>query len=295
MALFEPGIDDADIDCVDTSAYMSMLTDRVNANFTEYIDSLRGKDGEDITDYSAEIATIAEAHYYITARHNFHFSELDYLLKFENPLLVVTEAFDANRDEEHSDIMWKVFHEQDALGNSRHPLVSDNPAGDAPALDSPGEDALKQELFERLDKNMSDYREDMLGASKEDIFVLAEDIAARYAARSYMTTGYDYKTGEVEYLLQFKDPLSLIAEHWPGMNDGLVDMSVVVADIFEDKDSHGHYAKVIDADNPASKESARKTPDTEKPSVLERIREAAKAPREPRKDKPTRNNSGPEL
>jgi len=127
-ALHELGIFDEDIDCVDTSAHMSMLTDRVNANYIEYIDGLRGMDDGGITDYSAEIATMSEAHYYITNRHNFHFSELDYLLKFKDPLRVVAEAFDANRDEAHSDIMWKIFHEQDALQNGRHELLVNDSA-----------------------------------------------------------------------------------------------------------------------------------------------------------------------
>jgi hypothetical protein len=286
-ALNEPGIFDGDIDCVDTSVYMTMLTNRVNANFIDYIDTLRGIGADDITDHSAEIATMAEAHYYITQRHNFHFSELDYLLKFQNPLLVVTEAFDANRDEEHSDIMWNIFHGQDALRNGRHPLAADTP--EEPG--APDADALKQELFDRLDANMSDYRKGMMGASKEDIFDMAEDIASRYAAREYMKTSYDFKTGEVEFLLQFQDPLSLVAEGWPGMADAPVD----IPDIIEVRGTHGHYAKVMDADHPASKESARSGADMEKPSVLERIREAARTPKEPRKEKPARDRSGPEL
>ena len=296
MALFEPGVHDEDIDCVDTSTYMDMLLNRVNSNFTDYIDTLR--DVDDIPDYSAEIATMAEAHYYITQRHNFHFSELDYLLKFENPLVVVTEAFDANRDEEHSDIMWKIFHEQDALNNDRYKLVSYDPAGETPAPEITGEDSLKQELFERLDKNMSDYRDNMMGASKEDIFDMAEDIAVRYAAREYMKTAYDYNTGEVAFLLQFQNPLSLVAEStstWPAALDGLLDMSDVMNGIFEAGGSYGHYAKVMDAANPAANEKTRTAADAEKPSVLERIREAARMPKEPRKDTSTRKKQGPEL
>jgi hypothetical protein len=268
---------------------MSMLTDRVNTNYTEYIDGLRAVDG--ITDYSAEIATISEAHYYITQRHNFHFSELDYLLQFKNPLIVITEAFDANRDEEHSGIMWKVFHEQDALHNGRHPLKSDT-------LEEPaasGEDALKQELFDRLDANMSSYRDGMITENtKTDIFDMAQDIATRYAVRECLKTIYDFKTGEVEYLLQFQDPLSLVADNWPNLHE-LGGIHDIIGDIVADKDSHGHYARVLDASNPASKESARTTADTEKTSVLAQIRDAAKAPKEPRKIKPTKNKTDPKL
>ena len=271
----------------DTGVYRDMLIDRVNSNYIEYINGFRDKD--ELVDYSSDIATISEAHYYISEIHNFHFSELDYLLKFQNPLLVVAEAFEGNRDEEHSNIMWKVFHEMDALNNSRHLLVSyDSAAPDETTLN-------KQTLFDRLDKNIEDYRECVMCMDKQEIFEASDDITARYAVREFMKTAYDYKTGEVEYLLQFQSPLELIASDWPATLDGLVDMSEVVADILEHKDSHGHYAKVIDATNPASKESARMLSDIEKPSVLARIRDAARIPQEPRKDKPARNNSELEL
>jgi len=41
--------------------------------------------------------------------------------------------------------------------------------------------------------------------------------------------------------------------------------------------------------------NSRENDGMEKPSVLERIREAAKEPKKPHKDKPSRNKSGPEL
>jgi hypothetical protein len=186
--------------------------------------------------------------------------------------------------------MWKVFHEQDALHNGRHPFESGTP--EEPA--APDENALKQELFDRLDANMSFYRDDMITENtKTDIFDMAQDIAARYAVREYMKTAYDFKTGEVEYLLQFQDPLSLVADNWPNLHE-LGGMSDIICDILGDKDSHGHFARVMDASNPASKESARTAADMEKPSVLARIRDAVNIPKEPRKNKPIKNKSEPE-
>ena len=136
----------------------------------------------------------------------------------------------------------------------------------------------------------------MLGASKTDIFDMAEDIAFRYAARDYLKTAYDYKTGEVEFLLSFQDPLELAADCWAHTVDNLSTLSGILSiGELTEQASHGHYAKVMDAANPASKENTRKFSDIEKPSVLERIREAAKLPKEPRKDKPARNKSELEL
>jgi hypothetical protein len=154
--------------------------------------------------------------------------------------------------------------------------------------------ALRERLFERLDANLNAYRDSVItDSTKTDIFDMAREIAARYAARECLKTGYDYKTGEVEYLLQFQDPLSLIAASWPDLHE-LGGMSDIIGDILEDKDSHGHFARVMDADSPASKENARSPADNEKQSVLARIREAERAPKKPRADKTKHDRSHPE-
>ena len=293
MALDEPDASDS----AEVSALRDQLLRRLDINLAEYFDSFyEDRNIMVLGDMSSEIAATTGAYAYMTGIHNFHTSELEYLLQFEDPLKVVAVEFewDAATDN-RSDIMWKVFHEQEALKNGRHPLVSYGSDDDVPMPEPSGEDTMQQKLFDRLDANLSDYCESLMEIDKQEIIGMAEDIAARYAAREYMKTAYDFKTGEVAFLLQFQDPLSLVAESWPDTLDGLVDMSDVMADILADSDRHGHFAKVMDASNPASKESARTTTETEKPSVLARIREAAKLPKEPQKDKPARDRSGPEL
>lgn len=271
-ALHEPDtFDDPGVD-----ALREELIDRLDENLSDYFDTLRGLDGKEIAGRSSEIAMNMEAHYYLTEIHSFNTSELEYLLKFQNPLEVVADEFQYAGTDDRSDIMWKIFDRQEALQGD-YPLM----------LDPAGEDTRKQELFGRLDKNLSDYCESLMSVDKWELIGMAEEITARYAAREYLKTGYDFKTGEVDYLLQFQDPLALVADGWPGTLDGLVSMEDVVTDILEDRSSHGHYARVLEPSAPASKESARDA-STEKPSVLDRIRAAAKAPKEPHKDKPAR-------
>jgi len=281
-ALHEPDI----FDDPGVAALRERLVERLNGNLGDYFHSLQGMNGKEIASFSSEIAVITEAHYYLTEIHNFHTSELEYLLQFQNPLQVVADGFDADGFGVRSDSMWKIFDRQDALQGDYELMPA--------APGTLGQDALKQELFDRLDDNMLDYRTSMLDASKEGIFDMAEEIAARYAAREYLKTAYDYKTGEVEYLLQFQDPLAVAADKWLDATDHFMTVTDVITGALEDKDSHGHYARVMDADSPAAKESARDA-STEKRSVLEQIREAAKAPKEPRRDRPTRDKSGPEL
>jgi len=79
-----------------------------------------------------------------------------------------------------------------------------------------------------------------------------------------------------------------------------------MADILTDKSSHGHYALVTDASNPAAKESAKANLNLGKPesplqkqqSVLEQIRQAQREKREhppEQKDKPMRRRQSEEL
>jgi len=281
-ALYEPDV----LDDSKTAALSQQLTDRLDKNLSDYFDTLRNLGAKEIIGMSSEIGARMDAHYYLTEIHNFHTSELEYLLKFQNPLEVVAEEFLYAGTENRSDIMWKIFDRQDAF------------QGDYPLMPDPSaEAALKQKLFEQLDVNFADYCECLMNASKQEIVGMAAEITSLYAAREYLKTGYDFKTGEVEYLLRFQDPLAVIADGWPdtqGTLDGPGGISDVVSDILEDKSSHGHYARVMGADAPAAKESARDA-STERRSVLEQIREAAKAPKVPRRDKPSRDRNEPEL
>lgn len=265
-ALYEPdAADDPEV-----AMLRLELIDRLDDNLSDYFDSLRDLDGREIAGMSSEIGARMDAHYYLTGLHNFHASELNYLLQFQNPLEVVGDEFLTSDTENRSDIMWNVFHTQAAL------------QGDYPLMpDKADEETLKQQLFDRLDANLSDYRWSLMNVDKNELINMAEEITARYAAQEYLKTGYDYKTGEVEYLLQYQDPLDLVASNWPGTLGGLVDMSGVMADILENRDSHGHYSRVTDSSNPAAKENVKGNSGIETNSVIERIRAAEKEPKKP--------------
>lgn len=270
-ALHEPDIYDDE----PTAALRVQLIGRLDENLNAYFDTLRSADFDsDITGMTSEIAAVAGAHYYLSEIHNFPTSELEYLLQFQNPLSVVADKFAISGMDDYSDVMWDIFDRQDAL------------QGDYPLMpDTSGEEMLKQELFHRLDSNLSEYCEGLMSADKEEIIGMAGEIAAQYAARDYLKSGYEFREGEVEYLLSFKHPLAVVANQWPGTLDGLVPMNGVVQDILADRASHGNYLK---ADVPRTSQAVAKT--TEKRSVLDQIRHA----REDAKNNPAphKNTSG---
>ena len=276
-ALHEPDIYDDE----GTAALREQLIARLDANLTEYFEREINPGKNSITGMSSEIAAVTGAHYYLTELHNFHASELKYLLQFQNPLSVVADAFEVSGMDDRSDIMWDVFDRQDALQ-----------AGYALAPDLSSEDARKRELFRRLDSNLSDYCEGLMSADKEEIIGMAGEIAAQYAARNYLKSGYDFQPGEVDYLLQFEHPLALIANQWPDTLDGLVPMEGVVCDILADREAHAGYLAANARTEPAAQESP-----AGKPSVMEQIRQAreeAKGNPAPHRDTPGKDR-GPEL
>ena len=127
-ALYEPDMFDSE----EVAALRELLIERLGNNLSDYFEVLRDMNGKEITGMSHEIAAVAEAHFYLTEKHNFHTSELEYLLQFKNPLKVVADLFEHGIvDNNRSDIMWVIFDKQDALQGDYElvsTLSSDDPA-----------------------------------------------------------------------------------------------------------------------------------------------------------------------
>jgi len=111
-ALYEPDAsDDSNV-----AALREKLFDRLDKNLTDYFDTIRHTNGTEILDMATEIAGVNGAYNYLTEMHNFHTSEIEYLLMFQNPLEVVADQFQLELEiEEHSAVMWDIFDRQDAL------------------------------------------------------------------------------------------------------------------------------------------------------------------------------------
>lgn len=119
-ALHEPDI----FDDKATATLRKQLIERLDKNLLSYFNELHTNQALSITRMSSEIAAITGAHYYMSEIHNFHTSELEYLLRFQNPLQVVGDAFQISGMDDYSDVMWGIFDRQDALQGG-YPLVRD--------------------------------------------------------------------------------------------------------------------------------------------------------------------------
>lgn len=109
-------------------------------------------------------------------------------------------------------------------------------------------------LLARLSRNLKDYHESLMGLGKLEIISMAGEIAAMSDARNYMS-GYDFSEEELQYFLQFQNPLKVIANEWKDLNDHLDGLIYVIQKQFDNQDALADYPLMRDSDV-----SAEKTP-----------------------------------
>lgn len=117
-------------------------------------------------------------------------------------------------------------------------------------------DDLKQQLFDRLDKNLADYHELIVGFDKREIIEMADRIVAYSDAYAYLTNNHDFEDFEVDYLLKFHNPLEVVTDEWQRRREDISDMSFALHHVFDKQDAlQEGYALVSDA--PARQSDSR--------------------------------------
>jgi hypothetical protein len=98
------------------------LIDRLHKNLNDYHKQLLRFEPWALIDMAGRIAHTGEVHDYLTTRYEFQESEAEYLLRFENPLEMVTDAWEIQREDiaDMDFIMHTLCDRQDAL--SDYPL-----------------------------------------------------------------------------------------------------------------------------------------------------------------------------
>lgn len=84
------------------------------------------------------------------------------------------------------------------------------------------EQDLKKQLFERLDKNFTDYNASLLNKSKQELVESSLEIAKTQAVYAYMKNDFPYCYFEAKLLLQLNNPLYYMASRW-SLDVGLSD------------------------------------------------------------------------
>ena len=97
------------------------LMRRIERNFADYKASVLKLDKQSIFDKAAEIAAVKRVLHYMTNIHGYYERDIDYLLKFQNPLKLVADRYQVNTRAYLHDVIARICDTQDHT--SDYPLM----------------------------------------------------------------------------------------------------------------------------------------------------------------------------
>lgn len=101
---------------------------------------------------------------------------------------------------------------------------------------------LIDKLRERIEQNYEDFKAEMLEHDKETIIGMARTIAAMEDVVFYMNTHDWVDENEAAYLLDFTEPLKLIADAWEEqLDDGDCHFRAVLKSVLNDEENEERY------------------------------------------------------
>ena len=111
---------------------------------------------------------------------------------------------------------------------------------------------MRQELLDRVRENYADYRADLLLKDRQELIDGAAQIARTEEVFQYFTRQW-FGEAEMEYFLQFQNPLEVAADHWNDCDFELDALQAVLADAADKADDLTLYP--LAADVPVEKPS----------------------------------------
>lgn len=72
----------------------------------------------------------------------------------------------------------------------------------------------QKQLIRRIERNFADSKTSVLKLDKQGIFDKAAEIAAVKRVSHYMKNIHGYYEADIDYLLQFQNPLELVADYY---------------------------------------------------------------------------------
>ena len=195
------------------SEALQLLRDRLDENLKQHAEAAHTDEIGDIY----RLQSYSETHYYMKAVHDYTSAEIEALLSFVDPLEV---AFWCREENTHDvglpicDIL-KEIHADERFPKKAPELSFDDKV---------------RTLVIRLGKNLYDSQEKLKTWSKQELIDHCGEIAAKMAAYQYMSEEFagNPSDGIADYLLQYENPLSILAEYWP---EGTLFGPDVIADI----------------------------------------------------------------
>lgn len=97
----------------------------------------------------------------------------------------------------------------------------------------------QKKLTRRIERNFSNYKAAALELDKQGIFDKAGEIAAVKRVSHYVKNLHGYYEKDIDYLLQFQNPLELVADHY--QVNLRAELHDVVTSVCDTKDHTGDY------------------------------------------------------
>lgn len=92
------------------------LMRRIERNFADYKAAVLKLDKQSIFDKAAEIAAVKRVVHYMTNIHGYYERDIDYLLKFQNPLKLIVDRYQVNTRAYLHDVVARVCDTHDMSG-----------------------------------------------------------------------------------------------------------------------------------------------------------------------------------
>lgn len=100
---------------------------------------------------------------------------------------------------------------------------------------------LEQQLMDRLEQNLSDYHKLIINFEPTELIEMAGRISAFSDAYFYLIEHHVFEDSEVRYLLQFENPLEVVADEWQRRREDISDMDFALEHIFDTQDALSDY------------------------------------------------------
>jgi len=109
----------------------------------------------------------------------------------------------------------------------------------------------EQQLIDRLNGNLAEYHDYLMSLDKKELIEMSGLISAMSDAHFYLTECHVFEPHELEYLLQFQNPLEVIADKWGVHREDISDFLPLMDEELSSQDAlKGGYALVTETELP---------------------------------------------
>ena len=247
-----------DTNSADIYELRNQLIERAAQNWDDYRNSPHTTTPDTLFNTSVEVINRRDAYVFVKDYQDYTVEQLTCLLQFANPVEVVADYLDPMSDgSEMAFILSSILEKQDYYKQhyAMSEILTDN---NDIITNKENETVLKTALFDRIDKNLSDYCESLMVFDRSEIVGMAEEIASRYAVRDYLQNTYEFNAGDVDYLLQFKDPLTVVSDGVLLQGKSMLPLNIgeAVNTTLADKNTPSGYSLVADTDTAVNENTA---------------------------------------